>query len=837
MTVISASSATSSSMTTPTTSTTKPRHHHLFLPTSASSSHISRASTPNSNTPSSSTSPAPSSTLSLPFKSAHQHHGVRAHLAELLPLPRHALFDVKLTIHQLWNVPLVAGEFSVKWKFQHVHRERVGAIRRPGTPSTLTPSGRLTPDSAGFLTLTNNSSNAFGSGWSGWSGSGLGKGKGREVLPPAAAVAADHDSEHDSARSNLIPSGASMLSIPSTSEGSCSSPSLSPRRHSLDLLTETRNNSVASASASGFGNSDGDGDGSANNVNGTGSSSESHSHEARGRTPYVALRDHHVKWGQTVHVTVQIPIQRDTLELQPCELKLVVEQLTNANNSSSLSNPRLGAVFLNLAEYVDKGSVMRRHLLRQSKTNATLQLTLELTHAGGESNYKAPPLQKGEVMAGVSALLAKSAVGGAPRARPAYERTVSRPPVKTHRRGTDRRDVLGIGLALGRGGRGGWNTPTVPTMLGPSELELELEMGGAAVGALKTTENIIEAIFNPVPSSSSAPSPFTYYVPPNPRPRPLTPSGSGSVRSSSMQSVSASANGSGSVSASAGTSGEVDLSADADADGDGGGDGDGEGVTYAEPDSYEERPPSIAPSSARSDHSVPASISLSTTSSHHERDKNREKINIGARSHSSANVNANASANALNAGASASGGKKWWRKFSGLSRPASPAPAPAPVSFSSPSSQLPSPSPIPGYGHVYGSVPASLPSPSPRIGARTRSTGSTGGYMESGLGSSSGPAHTHTHNHTSRSGTSDTVATSVKSSPGILLHENERDSGRSRGFGIEHGDEDDSRNEQSRLPAPQIVVRSPVSATRSPRSPQSPRGGGTNSGSTTRRPS
>ncbi|KAL5478429.1 hypothetical protein ACEPAI_2613 [Sanghuangporus weigelae] len=834
MTLLSASSAASSSSTTTTTATTKLRHPHLFPPHSASS-HASRASTPSTNTPSSSTSPAPSSTLSLPLKSAHQHHGVRAHLAELLPLPRHALFDVKLTIHQLWNVPLVAGEFSVKWKFQHVHRERVGGIRRPGTPSTLTSSGRFTPDSAGFLTLTNNSNSGFGSGWPGWSGSGLGKGKGREVLPPAAA--ADHDSEHDSAHSNLIPSGASMLSIPSTSEGSSSSPSLSPRRHSLDLLSETRNNSVASASANGFGNSDGNGDwdgganGSANNVNANvpDSASETHSNEARGRTPYVALRDHHVKWGQTVHVTVQIAVQRDTLELQPCELKLVVEQLTNPSNSSSLSNPRLGAVYLNLAEYVDKGPVMRRHLLRQSKTNATLQLSLELTHAGGESNYKAPPLQKGEVMAGVSALLEKSAVGGAPRTRPAYDRTVSRPPVKMHRRGTDRRDVLGIGLALGRGGRGGgWNTPTVPMMLGPSELELELEleMGGPGAGALKTTENIIEAIFNPVPSSSSAPSPFTYYVPPNPRPPlPLTPSGSGSVRSSSMQSVSA--GGSGSVSISAGTSGEVDLSADVDDDGE----GDGGGVAYAEPDSYEKRPPSIALSSARSDRSLPASVSLSTTSSHHEQDRDRDRESIGGRLNSGVNVNANASANVLNTGAGASGGKKWWKKFSGISRPASPAPAPSPVPVPAPapsSSQLPSPSPIPGYGlglglgrehggqGGYGSEPTSLPSQSPRLDART------------GL---SGSAHTHTHN-----------SHSVRSSPGVLLHENEHSSGWGCTTEINEA-EDDSRNEQSRLSAPQIVVRSPTSAAHSPRSPQSPRsphdahGVDANSRSIIRRPS
>lgn len=38
--------------------------------------------------------------------------------------------------------------------------------------------------------------------------------------------------------------------------------------------------------------------------------------------------------------------------------------------------------------------------------------------------------------------------------------------------------------------------------------------------SLRTTDNIIEAIFNPVPTSSTTPSPFTYYVPPKPRPLP-----------------------------------------------------------------------------------------------------------------------------------------------------------------------------------------------------------------------------------------------------------------------------------------------------------------------------
>ena len=269
----------------------------------------------------------------------------------------------------------MSGEFSVRWKFQHVHRERGAAgIRRPGTPSTFTlmPSGggnaggsgngRLTPDVFGGGFLTNfNLNNGFGSGWS---GSGFGsekgkeKGKGREML---VIDEMEHDFAMNADAGNtgtLRPSGASMLSIPSTSEeGSSSSVSLSlsPRRHSLDLPSahETQSKSRNSFSGSsvlgfGLGNSNADesnlnnglsGNGSAGtstststgtstNANGT-SDTSSHSHDSRGRTPYVLLRDHHVKWGQTVHVTVQMGIQRDTQELQPCELKLAVEQVRN----------------------------------------------------------------------------------------------------------------------------------------------------------------------------------------------------------------------------------------------------------------------------------------------------------------------------------------------------------------------------------------------------------------------------------------------------------------------------------------------------------------------------
>ncbi|KAI5121924.1 hypothetical protein M0805_000253 [Coniferiporia weirii] len=429
------------------------RHGHGYGPA------IGGLSRTASLAPSASSSPALSLT-----PSTSKAHGVRAHLAEILPIPRHALFAVRLTIHQLWNVPLVAGEFSVKWKFQHVHKVR---IVRHENGSNGTNGNRANGKSAAATATNGNGSAGSMNGVNG-SGNDAGKGKGKEK----AVTKHEHDADHDS----LTPS---MLSIPSTSEGSSSSSSLSPRANSIDLTekgdTYGRHNENGSAGAP--------------------ATTDEFLQEARGRTPYVELREHNVKWGQPVNIVVQMGVHRDTMDLQPSELKLVVEQLSIPGDPDAPQNPRLGAVYLNLAEYVDKGSVTRRYLLRQSKTNATLQLTIELAHVGGETTYKAPPLQKGEVMAGVATLLEKNPYDSI--SRHGYNRTTLQPSLRGHRHATD------------NGSRSGFPQSRSPLP----------ELGSAG---LRTTDNIIEAIFNPVPTSSPAPSPFTYYVPPKPRPPALS---------------------------------------------------------------------------------------------------------------------------------------------------------------------------------------------------------------------------------------------------------------------------------------------------------------------------
>jgi hypothetical protein len=70
----------------------------------------------------------------------------------------------------------------------------------------------------------------------------------------------------------------------------------------------------------------------------------------------------------------------DNALLLPCPLKLVVTQPRDKEDPASLphphkaSNPRLGAVYLDLAQYVEKGEVVRRYLLRESKTNTLLKV-------------------------------------------------------------------------------------------------------------------------------------------------------------------------------------------------------------------------------------------------------------------------------------------------------------------------------------------------------------------------------------------------------------------------------------------------------------------------------
>lgn len=202
--------------------------------------------------------------LALTPAQSRTHNTVRTHLADFLPLPRHTLFHVRLTIHQLWNVPLISGKFSVRWKFQNVQSIRGNGLRAKVRASAST------------VVLAGNGNE--------------GKGKGRTLSGESITEGSTNGS------GSLGPSGstASMHSL--QSEGSSSN---APSPH---IKAATLSMAVGEGLA-GF------------------------TQESRGRTDYVELEEHNVKWGHQINAVVQMGVHRETMDLQACELKLVVEQV------------------------------------------------------------------------------------------------------------------------------------------------------------------------------------------------------------------------------------------------------------------------------------------------------------------------------------------------------------------------------------------------------------------------------------------------------------------------------------------------------------------------------
>lgn len=114
-------------------------------------------------------------------------------------------------------------------------------------------------------------------------------------------------------------------------------------------------------------------------------------------------------------------------------------------------------------------------------------MTIELEHIGGEKHYKAPPLRKGEILASVSSLLSNNGLFNTHIAR---ELDLY---VSADRPEEDGKPVFPYADVAGR-----MEADVLPTSFG-----------------LRTTEHLIEALFNPVPSTSPESSPFTYYTPPS----------------------------------------------------------------------------------------------------------------------------------------------------------------------------------------------------------------------------------------------------------------------------------------------------------------------------------
>jgi len=369
--------------------------------------------------------------------------GLRAQLHQLLP--RHTLFHVRVNIHQLSSVPLVKGQFGVRWKFKNVKSRKEKEKHSKGKAKTEESHAN------------SDDGEEHGSG---------------DV--DRASVEGSMDDTHGSHVHLTIPSVLISDGYHSTPPSATSTRSASPNPYSQYLTSDwlppsslpfnsTRLDSSLSSTTSYYRYA-----------------------PARGMTPYLKLRDHNVVWEHTLNVVVRIDVDRDTMDLLPNELKLVVMQRVISGDIDAPHNPRLGAIYLNLAEYANAGPVTRQYLLSESKTNATMKLTIQLERVGGEEIFKAPPLPKDGVLGGITGILENDVYRTHPRKLDLY------------------------GMYYDNEGKGDKHRKGATLNLGADTFDMS---NLSSSYGPRTTETLIEAIFNPVPTHSEKESPFTYYVP------------------------------------------------------------------------------------------------------------------------------------------------------------------------------------------------------------------------------------------------------------------------------------------------------------------------------------
>ena len=277
--------------------------------------------------------------------SAHNHsNGLLNTLHHFLP--RHAQFNVCVQIHQIDNIPLTQGEFAVRWRLKNVVNH---ARRKTGASSTHS-----------LLGLAGSKGKKQ-------------KSAGADSIDEFNSRVADHMERHGP----IIPS----VVVVTDSDSPSHRPTPLP---SSDYATSSSSihSSLSSSIAVPF------------SCSSVPPPEPVCNHDQiptppKGMTPFLPLKDHSVVWSQGLHTTVKMSISRSKSSstanttsptdenglLLPSPLKLVIVQRVIPGDPGAPRNPRLGAVYLDLAEYAGvEGETTRKYLLRESKINATLKV-------------------------------------------------------------------------------------------------------------------------------------------------------------------------------------------------------------------------------------------------------------------------------------------------------------------------------------------------------------------------------------------------------------------------------------------------------------------------------
>ncbi|CAD6890578.1 unnamed protein product [Tilletia laevis] len=418
---------------------------------------------------------------------------------------KHAYFYVRLTIHELKNVPLITGEFQVKWKFKGSHP--IADV--PGINITALQQPQVA--SSGASLISNGGGGGGGAGDAGGSSSTTTTTTTATATSPATAknksgatsAPSSHPASADQSQVTSVNASAVDLSASATTSTSnfstASSQQLSqeekqsrpqqgeqpprqekhPRHHQQQTQQQPSKRSRVAW--------------------------HQPRPEARGFTESITVKDHTVRWQRRVEVGLKMNVERaptnssgnhansksanlavassslgstsyrdradDSRSLKGsisgtaldshhdhdrheemwgklgrCEVKLTVKQQVNTDSKTShtMAPPDLGYVNLNLAEFAPYSSPAqanqhhydhhhhhhhhlshhhhhhhsnhhhhreidpkqtlfrsetRRFLLSESRTNASLKITVEIVHVGGSREYIVPTLKDGIIIA------------------------------------------------------------------------------------------------------------------------------------------------------------------------------------------------------------------------------------------------------------------------------------------------------------------------------------------------------------------------------------------------------------------------------------------------------
>lgn len=240
--------------------------------------------------------------------------GLRAHLAQLLP--RHAVFRARITLHQLNNVPLVRGEFAVRWHVRGVvgrgFLSKVKVRSNGGRPNASHPShsakgkepdvdtASLVGPSISDTHSVTASSSTHSYDHASSASSHASVAAHRPPVVPALVVSPG------SSTSSVVPPLASR-SVSGTSLSAASPREPLPQRYlSMDWFPHPHPVHDPPPSRLPL-------------------PPEQYS-PAKSRTPFVSLKDHNVVWQQPLDFLVQMAIRRESGELLSSPASFVVMQ-------------------------------------------------------------------------------------------------------------------------------------------------------------------------------------------------------------------------------------------------------------------------------------------------------------------------------------------------------------------------------------------------------------------------------------------------------------------------------------------------------------------------------